>query len=1666
MKKILLFAIGILTSVTSFALEVEFEYKDITMIYQISGTNAILAQGPTTSITEVEIPDTIEYENIKYGVISIAKDAFKGNTYIEEVKIPKGVTEIKSYAFQNCSQLKKITLPSSIRKIESNAFNGCSRLAHVRCMVDNPTNLSAVNIIQNSMMTLYVPQGSATSYKENNNWKNIFKNRIYEGEMLREEHDGMTYICASITGQATLYVGKDEEVINIPNKFGENNKYTVTGIDRGAFYGYSNIKRLTISDSIKAIGPNAFDKCTNLTHIYCKVINPDSLSPANIIQNSMMTLYVPQGSVTSYKDNTNWKNKFKNRIYGGEMQRVEKNHIIYICASETKQATLYLATVTAIENGEVTVPATFDDNGTYTITGIDNRAFMGLSDLSKVVISDSVRVIGPDAFRNCSKLRTVELGDSLNAIMSKAFDGCSSLVNVFCKTKKPFEIDNNVFSNKAKATLYIFNPRFRGNLGWDFSDVQDCEEVKEFTADNGLTYVGWKKENDYSISDISSSVPYGGHNYNVIAIGESAYNGIKSVETITIQPGIKKIETNAFKNCTGLSSITLPSDLTAIGANSFENCTGLKLITLPSTLTSIGNNAFKGCSNLVEVECKMTDPFELQSTAFPDDNVILYVPNTYKSQYSNQGWTTSNFLYILQGSRTEKVSGAYTYVYGDAAGDDDAILLSSTVTEKEITIASDVPETSKKVRAIAKNAFLNNTNIEKVTIPEGVCTIGKYAFKGCRNLVEVVFPSTLTSIKDYAFDQCTSITTINCAMSNPFTLEKNVFSSIVPVIYIPAGSLSKYLTAWSIFDKTRYKSGEKGEKQADDNSNMIYVYYTGDKTATLAKISGALKNIVIPDFVTIGGKKYKVTDIGENLYKDNASNKSVAETLTMGNGITAIGANAFNGCSGLKTVQLSDSLITIGNFAFYGNSSITNLDLKKCIERIGDSAFKWCTNLVNIKLPDSLKFIGENAFESNYQLKTLEIPKKVESIGAYTFKDCKNLLNITLPDSLKSIGEYAFENSKLDSLIIPKGAKSIRMSAFSGCSNLSTLVLPSTLEEIDQLAFENCTSLKTITSRIDKDSLFEFNTNVFPEAIYQTATVFVPYKEEDGNPFDNETVVSYRGTEGWREFKNYIGGDKIKGTFDNITYEYLTGPKTATVLSAIINDGELLIKGTLKIDTLYKVTAIAPSALENNTDKKNLVKLTITEGVDSIGANAFKGCINLTSISLPHSLRTIGQSAFESNTSLPKIEIPEGVKTIGLQAFKTCSKLETVDLPSTLRNIGDYAFAACDKITMITSDIVKDSLKTISDNVFTSTVRQKATLFVPIDNVEINGTIKKYKETDGWNFENIIEGKKGTEVKKLEKVGELTYEYLTGPKTATLTKVNLLDSAYKLTIPDSVILGKDSVKYAVTAIEKTALQENKTVLKTLVISENVERIGANAFQGCSSLERVELPSTINQIGEKVFDGCKSLVYVCSKDQTPYDINSNVFPSNTTATLFVPKGYKDSYENLTTSGWNNFKKVVEGYFVDEKEVDDLTYYFLKDSDKDGAARTALLNNAKSTIDNAAIPDSVKLGDTDYYKVTIIGESAFKDNTSLKYLTIPEYVDSIGMNAFNGCNNIKSIESKVKTPFAIDNNVFSTNTPVLYVPADSVRGISRDRQKRDGIISRISTRARRKILFAIT
>ena len=166
----------------------------------------------------------------------------------------------------------------------------------------------------------------------------------------------------------------------------------------------------------------------------------------------------------------------------------------------------------------------------------------------------------------------------------------------------------------------------------------------------------------------------------------------------------------------------------------------------------------------------------------------------------------------------------------------------------------------------------------------------------------------------------------------------------------------------------------------------------------------------------------------------------------------------------LKDLIIGKSVTTISDYALYGCTALTALDIHDNIRYIGNGTFSGCSSLTSITIPDSVMSIGSLAFSYCRSLTSIEIPESVTSIGTYAFQGCSSLTSIEIPSSVTRIGSAAFGGcSGLTSVVIGDGVTIIDESAFSSCSSLTEVVISGSVTSIVNGAFTGCDKIEKVT---------------------------------------------------------------------------------------------------------------------------------------------------------------------------------------------------------------------------------------------------------------------------------------------------------------------------------------------------------------------------------------------------------------------------------------------------------------------------------------------------------------------------------------------------------------------------------------------------------------------------
>ena len=341
-------------------------------------------------------------------------------------------------------------------------------------------------------------------------------------------------------------------------------------------------------------------------------------------------------------------------------------------------------------------------------------------------------------------------------------------------------------------------------------------------------------------------------------------------------------------------------------------------------------------------------------------------------------------------------------------------------------------------RIICNHAFFWCSSLSNIVVPNSVISIGDRAFSCCSSLSSIVIPDSVTDIGNDAFSHCSSLSNI-VIPDSVTSIGDYAFSgcSSLSNIVIPDSVISIGNGVFSGCLLLEYISIPKSVICLNKNP-------FSDWKGVLECLS---PNFIYEDDVLFNKDKSKIVSF---------RNQKI-ESYIIPDSVTSIGDYAFSGCSSLSNIVIPDSVTDIGKCAFSHCSSLSNIVIPDSVTSIGNDAFLRCSSLSNIVISDSVTSIGNGAFLGCSSLSNIVIPDSVTSIGNYAFSDCSSLSSIVIPDSVTDIGNDAFSHcSYLSNIVIPNSVISIGDRAFWDCSFLSNIVISDSVTNIGNGAFHGC----------------------------------------------------------------------------------------------------------------------------------------------------------------------------------------------------------------------------------------------------------------------------------------------------------------------------------------------------------------------------------------------------------------------------------------------------------------------------------------------------------------------------------------------------------------------------------------------------------------------------------
>ena len=440
--------------------------------------------------------------------------------------------------------------------------------------------------------------------------------------------------------------------------------------------------------------------------------------------------------------------------------------------------------------------------------------------------------------------------------------------------------------------------------------------------------------------------------------------------------------------------------------------------------------------------------------------------------------------------------------------------------------------------------------------------------------------------------------------------------------------------------------------------------------------------------------------------------------------MATVGVEAFSNCSGLKSVVISEGVLSIYSGAFSGCSSLTSVHIPSSVIDFGRdpqngqseifiyeevNVFGRCSNLETITVDSN-----NPKYDSRNNCNAI-----IETESNTLLSGCNNTI---VPNNVTSVGNGAFQGCDFTSTdFLPDGVQFIGNSVFRECSNLEEVNLPSSVLTVGRDAFYG-------TPWFDNQ----------PDGVVYAGNSLYAYK---GTMPENTQIEVREGTTSITPYVFRFAAQLTAITFPSSlkyigfsSFQYCNGLTTISLPESMISLDENAFQSCRNLTTLNIANGLQSIGKFAFSTCTSLTSLAIPGSVESIGYGAFTSCIGLTSLTLSEGLKIIGSAAF-SSAKISSLVIPNGVTTIGEAAFRSFSNLTSLTIPSSVTTIGNYAFLGCSSLVDIYSKIASpfEIEEYVFDNSITD-VYKMATLHVPA------GSVDKYRTTTAWNkFQNILE---------------------------------------------------------------------------------------------------------------------------------------------------------------------------------------------------------------------------------------------------------------------------------------------------------------------------------------
>lgn len=898
---------------------------------------------------------------------------------------------------------------------------------------------------------------------------------------------------------------------------------------------------------------------------------------------------------------------------------------------------------------------------------------------------------------------------------------------------------------------------------------------------------------------------------------------------------------------------------------------------IDDTITGIGAYAFYGCKNLTDIELGESVTQLQENSLVLEDHVESIQIKGGQTTIASMAFGGGNCLKHLEICVREEDYPYYIYtwtkvldpVYGDRTAEKLLQTKNTTYLYEDGAKYQKIEQENGKITYRLLKVY--ETERTEITVREQTTEIAEGAFDGCGRLEILNLPASLETVPSAMLQNCSALETVT-RQSEKVSLADTQMPAQVQ-IYTAGKDFRGFISEENCIYGENFSDGYT---LLDVTTNATGTFSVKARTTAIGKLAFAncqkLSAIWSEDPTGL-------QTIGEEAFRNCSMDSTV--DLTAFTNLRSIGAYAFAECAEMSELLLPDQLKeipadlcygcdklakiqangvqTIGAEAFWGCSWLKTLEGMDQITELGDRAFYGCASLSTIVLPETLTKMGESCFANCTSLTQAQVNGTITGISRYCFYGCSALTDIRFGDKTKEtiqvIGVEAFAGcSKLESLDLRPLTGLTRMGerTFSSCSSLTTVRLPENLQNLPDSCMENCENLSIV--QLTGEKLPKPGETIFGETMSPFIHLWVNENQVDNckNAYREKLDQTYgEGT----------ADAIIEKTDEKI--EYVRGVEFEWT-----EEGRILKKASKELNGSYVIpentVAIEADAFR---ECQNLTQIEIpTEANIRLGDRCFKGCRGLQNVMINGTITEWGAETFMDCTGISKLQIggqnvlpAKQIEKIGDRAFMNCTGLATsgcIEIRTVASVWGKECFAGCSNLpNMGMSDEVRRGVTEIQERAFYGCTGLTALLTTKFSGLQSIGAYA-FSECDSLKQPSIPANVTSVGEGCFMNCDNLTYVSFYGG-VEEYPKYCFKDC------PKLIRTGGTAAAFAgLKRIGESAYEGCSSLVNSaswyLGRYSNLQEIGDRAFAGCSSLGDSTLQATISSIGSEAFAGCTQM----------------------------------------------------------------------------------------------------------------------------------------------------------------------------------------------------------------